>query len=80
VSLKKVIKYCGGLKDPSASHHLEFLGADTYFKKHKVYNYAVSVPWRKVKVNEVLLAWEMNGKPPKSMQECHDNSHLLLVF
>jgi sulfite oxidase len=63
VSLKKVIKYCGGLKDPSAANHLEFLGADTYFEKHEVYNYAVSVPWRKVKVNEVLLAWEMNGKP-----------------
>jgi sulfite oxidase len=29
-----------------------------------VYNYAVSVPWRKVRQNEeVLLAWEMNGKP-----------------
>jgi sulfite oxidase len=23
----------------------------------------VSVPWRKVKINEVLLAWEMNGEP-----------------
>lgn len=23
----------------------------------------MSVPWRKVKTNEVLLAWEMNGKP-----------------
>ncbi|TVY88008.1 Sulfite oxidase [Lachnellula willkommii] len=63
VSLKKVIKYCGGLKDPSAAPHLEFLGADTYFKKGEVYNYAVSVPWRKVKINEVLLAWEMNGEP-----------------
>jgi sulfite oxidase len=28
-----------------------------------VYNYAVSVPTRKVKVNEVMLAWEMNGEP-----------------
>lgn len=29
-----------------------------------MYNYAVSVPWRKVRQNEeVLLAWEMNGKP-----------------
>jgi sulfite oxidase len=28
-----------------------------------VMNYLVSVPWRKVKVNEVLLAWEMNGEP-----------------
>ncbi|KXH27137.1 oxidoreductase molybdopterin binding domain-containing protein, partial [Colletotrichum nymphaeae SA-01] len=61
VSLKKVIKYCGGLKDNAA--HLEFYGADTYFKKGKVYNYVVSVPWRKVKANEVLLAWEMNGAP-----------------
>ena len=33
-------------------------------RKGKVYNYAVSVPWRKVRQNEeVLLAWEMNGKP-----------------
>ncbi|RAL66206.1 hypothetical protein DID88_005878 [Monilinia fructigena] len=63
VSLKKVIKYCGGLKDPSGANHVEFLCADTYFKKGGVFNYAVSVPWRKVKVNEVLLAWEMNGKP-----------------
>jgi sulfite oxidase len=63
VSLKKVIKYCGGLKDPSASNHLEFPGADTYFKKGEVFNYAVSVPWRKAKINEVILAWEMNGEP-----------------
>ncbi|KAF2084796.1 sulfite oxidase [Saccharata proteae CBS 121410] len=61
VSLKKVIKYCGGLKDNAK--HLEFYGADTYFKKGHVYNYVVSVPWRKVKLNEVLLAWEMNGEP-----------------
>lgn len=63
--------------------HLEFIGADTYFKsvvfchlfvfffltwichrKGDVFNYAVSVPNRKVKANEeVLLAWEMNGQP-----------------
>lgn len=61
VSLKKVIKHCGGLVDDAM--HIEFYGADTYFKKGKVMNYLVSVPWRKVKVNEVLLAWEMNGKP-----------------
>jgi sulfite oxidase len=42
---------------------VEFFGADTYFKKGQVYNYAVSVPTRKVKVNEVMLAWEMNGEP-----------------
>lgn len=59
--MKKVIKYCGGLK-PEAKH-LEFIGADTYFKKGHVSNYGVSVPWRKVKMNEVLLAWEMNDKP-----------------
>jgi DMSO/TMAO reductase YedYZ molybdopterin-dependent catalytic subunit len=61
VSLKKVIKYCGGLKDDGG--HVEFFGADTYFKKGQVYNYAVSVPVRKMKINEVLLAWEMNGEP-----------------
>ncbi|GAB7351446.1 hypothetical protein MBLNU459_g2110t1 [Dothideomycetes sp. NU459] len=63
VSLKKVIKFCGGLKNNGEGLHLEMFGADSYFKKGKVYNYVVSVPWRKVKVNEVLLAWEMNGKP-----------------
>jgi len=61
VSLKKVLKYCGGLKE--GAQHIEFMGVDTYFKKGKVYNYVVSVPWRKVKIHEVMLAWEMNGKP-----------------
>ncbi|OBZ69032.1 Sulfite oxidase [Grifola frondosa] len=63
VPLKKVLKIaCGGIK-PEAQH-LEFIGADTYFKKGNVFNYAVSVPWRKVRQNEeVLLAWEMNGAP-----------------
>ncbi|OCH91604.1 molybdopterin binding oxidoreductase [Obba rivulosa] len=63
VSLKKVLKIaCGGLK-PEAQH-LEFIGADTYFKKLNIFNYAVSVPWRKVRnAEEVILAWEMNGKP-----------------
>lgn len=60
MNLKKVIKACGGLKE--GAKHLEFVGADTYFKKGQVYNYAVSVPWRKVKLNEVMLAWEMNGE------------------
>ncbi|KAI9709782.1 MAG: hypothetical protein M1820_003185 [Bogoriella megaspora] len=65
VSLKKVIKYCGGFKDDvnPSDIHLEFYGADTYVKKGNVYNYVVSVPWRKAKVNEVLLAWDMNGEP-----------------
>ena len=37
-------------------------------RKNNVYNYAVSVPWRKVRQNEeVLLAWEMNGKPLPKM-------------
>lgn len=61
VSLKRVIKYCGGLKDDAK--HLELYGADTYFKAGELMNYVVSVPWSKVKTNEVLLAWEMNGKP-----------------
>jgi sulfite oxidase len=61
VPLKKVIKYCGGLKDNGK--HVEFFGADTYFKKGQVYNYGVSVPTYKMKNQEVLLAWEMNGKP-----------------
>jgi len=61
VSLKKVIKHCGGLMD--GAQHVELFGADTYFKKGKAYNYVVSVPWRKVKTHEVLLAWAMNGEP-----------------
>lgn len=60
VSLKKVIKACGGLKEPGK--HLEFYGADTYFKDDQAMNYVVSVPWSKVKANEVLLCWEMNGE------------------
>lgn len=61
VSLKKVLKHCGGRKEGAG--HLEFMGVDTYFKKGQVYNYVVSVPWRKVRIHEVMLAWEMNGKP-----------------
>ncbi|KAM6486330.1 molybdopterin binding oxidoreductase [Trichoderma sp. SZMC 28011] len=61
VSLKKVIKYCGGLKGDAK--HLELYGAETYFKGGDCMNYVVSVPWSKVKANEVLLAWEMNDKP-----------------
>ncbi|KAI0783500.1 sulfite oxidase mitochondrial precursor [Abortiporus biennis] len=65
VPLKKVLKTaCGGVLPEC--QHLEFIGADTYFKKLEVYNYAVSVPLRKVRQdggNEVLLAWEMNGQP-----------------
>lgn len=60
VSLKKVIKYCGGLID--GAKHLELHGADTYFKQNAVMNYLVSVPWSKVKLNEVILAWSMNGE------------------
>ncbi|KAI5121979.1 hypothetical protein M0805_002049, partial [Coniferiporia weirii] len=93
VPLKKVLKIaCGGVLPEC--RHLEFIGADTYFKyvavstppvsvpfayygadnclplllppfrKGQVFNYAVSAPWRKVRMNEeVLLAWEMNGQP-----------------
>ncbi|KAI1177071.1 sulfite oxidase [Nemania sp. FL0916] len=60
VSLKKVIKDCGGLVD--GAQHLELVGADTYFKMNEVMNYAVSVPWSKVRAHEVLLVWEMNGE------------------
>jgi sulfite oxidase len=61
ISLKKVIKDCGGLID--GAKHLEFYGAETYVKDLEVGNYVVSVPWSKVKANEVILAWEMNGEP-----------------
>ncbi|KAJ5380728.1 uncharacterized protein N7496_003156 [Penicillium cataractarum] len=61
ISLKKVIKDCGGLLKPAK--HLELYGAETYVKDLEVGNYVVSVPWSKVKANEVILAWEMNGEP-----------------
>ncbi|KAI2794524.1 hypothetical protein POX_a01123 [Penicillium oxalicum] len=61
ISLKKVIKDCGGLV--GGAKHLEFYGVDTYVKDLEVGNYVVSVPWSKVKANEVILAWEMNGEP-----------------
>lgn len=61
VSLKQVIKKCGGLID--GGKHLELYGADTYFKDDEAMNYVVSVPWSKVKINEVMLAWSMNGEP-----------------
>ncbi|KAL0060025.1 hypothetical protein AAF712_013204 [Marasmius tenuissimus] len=65
VPLKKVLKIaCGGILPEC--QHLEFIGADTYFKKLNVFNYAVSVPYRKVRQHggeEVLLAYEMNGEP-----------------
>ena len=61
VSLKKVIKYCGGLS--RGAQHLESFGADTYLKKGKIMNYAVSTPWRKVRTGEAMLAWSMNGRP-----------------
>ncbi|KAJ5632846.1 hypothetical protein N7490_009185 [Penicillium lividum] len=61
ISLKKLIKDCGGLVKPAK--HLELYGCETYFKDLDVGNYVVSVPWSKVKANEVILAWEMNGEP-----------------
>ncbi|OTA99380.1 hypothetical protein M426DRAFT_16503 [Hypoxylon sp. CI-4A] len=61
VSLKKVIKYCGGLEDDAK--HLELVGADTYFKMSEAMNYAISVPYSKVRAHEVMLVWEMNGEP-----------------
>lgn len=65
VLLSEVIAHCGGFApgvNPNTTH-LELYGADTYFKKGKVYNYVVSVPFRKVKFEEVMLAWDMNGEP-----------------
>lgn len=61
ISLKKVIKDCGGLIN--GAKHLELYGVETYVKDLEVGNYVVSVPWSKVKANEVILAWEMNGEP-----------------
>ena len=60
VSLKKIVKYYDGMAE--GGKHLELVGADTYFKMNEVMNYAVSVPWSKVRANEVMLVWEMNGE------------------
>lgn len=60
-SLKKAIKHCGRLND--GAKNIDFMGVDTYCKKGKVYNDVVSIPSRKVKAHEVLLAWELDGKP-----------------
>lgn len=58
-----MLKIASGGIQPEAKH-IEFIAADTYFKKGQVFNYAVSVPYRKVRqADEVLLAWEMNGEP-----------------
>ena len=42
---------------------IEFIACDTVIKKNKPFNFASSVPLRKVLSGEVVLAWEMNGKP-----------------
>lgn len=75
ISLKKVIKDCGGLISPAK--HLELYGVDTYVKDLEVCNYVVSVPWSKVKANEVMLAWEMNGEP---LPKIHGYPLRVLVF
>lgn len=75
VSLKKVIKDCGGLID--GAKHLEFYGADTYFKSDQPMNYLVSVPWSKVRANEVMLAWEMNDEP---LPKIHGYPLRIVVF
>lgn len=62
ISLKKVIKACGGLIE--GAKDLEFYGADTYFKDDKTMNYLVSVPWSKVNVNEAGLGNEWRNPPP----------------
>jgi sulfite oxidase len=75
VSLKAVIKSCGGLKDDAK--HLELYGCDTYFKNRQAMNYVVSIPWSKVKLNQVMLAWEMNGKP---LPKIHGHPLRAVVF
>lgn len=43
VSLKKVIKYCGGMAE--GGKHLEFYGADTYFKHVRTPQLPIHGPW-----------------------------------
>jgi len=40
-------------------------------------NYLVSVPWSKVKANEVMLAWDMNGEP---LPKIHGYPLRIVVF
>ena len=47
VSMGKVLKYCGGIKD--GAHDVEFMGVDTCFKRGQVYNHVVSVLYGKVR-------------------------------
>ncbi|KAJ9092063.1 hypothetical protein QFC19_008837 [Naganishia cerealis] len=61
VQMKHVLEHFGGVLPEGL--HVETIGADTYFKKNKVFNYAVSIPYRKVKMEEAFLAYEMNGVP-----------------
>ena len=56
-------KACGGITIDRMQAHAEFISADTYFKYDTLYNYAVSVPYRFVDKENVMLAWEMNGEP-----------------
>ncbi|KLO08219.1 hypothetical protein SCHPADRAFT_894055 [Schizopora paradoxa] len=80
VALKKFLKKaCGGIIP--GCEHLEFIGADIYFKYARLFkdfilltsdlwqerkhvHYAMSVPWRKLRMNkEVFFAREMDGEP-----------------
>ena len=63
VYLKDVLeRACEGITLTSMQAHAEFISADTYFKFNQLYNYAVSVPYRFVEKENVMLAWDMNGK------------------
>ncbi|TKA69661.1 hypothetical protein B0A49_06253 [Cryomyces minteri] len=57
--------------------NLEFYGADIYSKKSQIIDYVVSVPGRKVRLNEVLLAWEMNGR---ALPKIHGYPLRVVVF
>jgi sulfite oxidase len=79
VSLKKVLKIASGgiTLDPKVAH-CEFFGADTYFKKNHLYNYAVSIPYSKVRHDDVILAWEMNGEVSLVVQLVEDERECVI--
>lgn len=54
----KVLGHCGGLR--KGAGHLRFMGVDTYFRRAKIYDYAL--PWAKARIHQVMLACEMNGE------------------
>lgn len=80
VLLKDVLeRACDGINVDKVKAHAEFISADTYFKFNQVYNYAVSVPYRFVDKDSVMLAWEMNGKVSPALSKSQLDGWLMWI-